>query len=123
MPAFNSGSFTQLQLGGPLRGDQYDALDVGGELAFGGTLTISLINDFNPVTGASFILFDFDTTTGSFDTFSLPDLDPGLAWDTTALYSLGTLSVTAIPEPSTYAALAGLLALGLALRRRKVAGG
>ena len=86
-----------------------------------GDLVVTLLNAFTPASGATFNLFDAATFTGSFATVSLPTLTAGLTWDTSGLYSAGILSVTgtAIPEPSTYAALAGLAALGLAAWRRR----
>ena len=110
-----------MELGGLTEGVTYDAIDVGGTLTFGGDLVVSLINAFTPASGATFNLFDAATLTGSFATVSLPTLTAGLTWDTSGLYSAGILSVTgtAIPEPSTYAVLAGLAALGLAAWRRR----
>jgi len=110
-----------MELGGLTEGVTYDAIDVGGTLAFEGDLVVTLLNAFTPASGATFNLFDAATFTGSFATVSLPTLTAGLTWDTSGLYSAGILSVTgtAIPEPSTYAALAGLAALGLAAWRRR----
>lgn len=52
--------------------------------------------------GSSWKLIDWSSVSGTFDTLSgLPDLSAqGLAWDWSQLYSSGTLSVIAIPEPS-----------------------
>jgi hypothetical protein len=52
---------------------------------------------------------------------NLPSLASGLGWDQSSLYSSGVLSInaTAIPEPSTYAMLAGAVMLGCAVWRRK----
>lgn len=65
----------------------------------------------------------FDFTTGSFTGATLgtlPALPNGLSWNTTQFISQGILTV--VPEPSTWAALAGVLVLGVAAcRRRKVA--
>src|SRR5690606_16349556 len=61
-------SFTLIQLGGLLRGSEHDAVDVGGTLTFGGTLTVSLADDFNPMSGATFDIFDW--TTGTIGSFS-----------------------------------------------------
>jgi hypothetical protein len=46
----------------------------------------------------------------------------GLEWDTSDLYTSGTLAIaaaSAIPEPATYAAIFGAVALSLAIRRRR----
>jgi fibronectin-binding autotransporter adhesin len=111
-----------MELGGLTEGVTYDAIDVGGTLAFEGDLVVTLLNAFTPASGATFNLFDATTFTGSFATVSLPTLTAGLTWDATALYTTGVLSVTgtAIPEPSTYAALAGVAALGLAAWLRRM---
>ncbi|MES2693284.1 MAG: autotransporter-associated beta strand repeat-containing protein [Verrucomicrobiota bacterium] len=105
-----------------LRGTAYDAITVGGPLIFGGTLTVSLLNGFTPAAGHMFDVFDFSTATssGAFATLNLPALSSGLAWNTSALYTAGILSVStsAIPEPSTYGLFAGVLILGLATWRR-----
>lgn len=113
-----------VQIGGLLRGIDFDAIDGDGdgEITFGGTLAVSLINGFNPVSGDSFDLFDFTTAVATFDTLNLPTLSSGLFWDTGDLYTSGTLTVagTAVPEPSTVALIFGLCALaaGFFWRRR-----
>jgi len=67
----------------------------------------------------------FDFTTGSFTgaTFhpsSLPSLSSGLAWDTSNFISSGVLSVvSAIPEPSAYAAIFGAAAIGFGVWRKR----
>jgi hypothetical protein len=108
-------SVLALELGGT-SGSQYDQVDVTGLLTADGTLNVTLINAFNPANGDSFDILDFGSLAGTFSTTSLPTLDPGLAWDTSALYSTGTLSVyLVIPEPSTVALL---LFAGAVLWRR-----
>jgi hypothetical protein len=116
----------ELEIGGLLRGVDYDAIDVGGAgvITFGGTLDVSLINGFNPVSGDSFDLFNwsFRNAIGTFAALDLPTLSSGLSWDTSGLYTTGKLGVSgsAIPEPSAVAFLVGLCALtaGLIARRR-----
>ena len=58
------------------------------------------------------------TIDGSFHTFDLPSLGEGLRWDRSDLYSNGTLSISAVPEPGS---LGILLAMGLTFisRRRR----
>jgi hypothetical protein len=109
------------ELGGATRGASYDAIDVGGVLDFGGaTLEINFFGSFVPQAGENFQLFSYSTATGAFTAVHLPALPNGLVWDTSFLLTGGTLGVTAIPEPSAYAAGAGLGALLLAwLRRRR----
>jgi len=116
---FDSTNRLIMEIGGLARGTGYDALDVEGLLTFGGELDLDFINGFTASLGDSFDLFDWGNATGSFSLLNLPDLSDGLAWDFSQLYSTGTLSVTAIPEPSTYAALTGVAALGCVLLRRR----
>ena len=118
---FDTDSVLVMELGGLVRGTRYDALNVAGTLTFDGTLVLSLINGFNPTGGESFNLFDWGSANGSFRILDLPELDSGLSWDTSSLYTTGTVSVSvsAIPEPSTYAAIFGVLAMGVAALRRR----
>jgi autotransporter-associated beta strand protein len=120
--AFTQGASGQLilELGGTVRGTGYDALNITGAAVFDGTLTVSLLS-FSPITGDSFNLFDWGSRSGTFSTLALPTLGSGLEWNTASLYTDGTISVqaSAVPEPSTYAAIVGAIALGLALWRRR----
>jgi hypothetical protein len=106
-----------MQLGGLLAGTEYDRLVVTGDLVLeGGQLLVALIDGFLPQAGNVFDLLDWGTLAGSFGTLALPSLADGLAWHTAGLYTDGTISVAAIPEPETYALLlAGLGLLGFAL--------
>jgi fibronectin-binding autotransporter adhesin len=116
------------EITGTTRGTLYDAVDVGGLLTYGGTLTLS----FNSPLEGSFNLFNFGSYAGSFDSIFLTGgyegelTKNGGQWsatingvDLTFLDSSGVLNV--VPEPSTYALLV-LSGLGLAahvIRRRK----
>ncbi|MFA6288056.1 MAG: autotransporter-associated beta strand repeat-containing protein [Opitutaceae bacterium] len=123
--SFSQGStgILVMELGGLARGTGYDALDITGSFTPGGTLTVSLIDGFQPALGNSFDLFNFSSIGGTFATLNLADISgSGLTWDTSALYTAGILSVisSSVPEPSTYAALLGAVALGfVACRRRR----
>ena len=89
----NSGSL-EIELVGLLRGDDYDALVVSGELTLAGTLDVLLIDSFTPVLGNSFDILDWDTLSGTFGTVNLPRLSAGLDWDSSNLYTTGEIIVT-----------------------------
>ncbi len=121
--AIGTTGLLAMQIGGLTRGTDYDALSVGGHFSEGGTLSVSLINGFVPANGQTFDLFDWGLRTGTFATISLPTLDSSLTWDTSALYTTGTLGVvvSAIPEPADAAMLGAIAALAfVAWRRRRV---
>lgn len=88
-----------------------DQLHVSANAGFDGTLNLTLLGGYMPGVGNSFKLFDFATSSGSFDALNLATLDGGKTWDTSALYTSGTISV--VPEPATVSML--LLAAGMAL--------
>jgi hypothetical protein len=97
---------------------------VTGKLTFGGTLRVSDLKGYAPQAGNSYDLFDWGTSEGSFSTidFTAAPLANGLAWDTSRLYTDGTLTVAAVPEPGSYAMFAaGLGLMGFMVRRRRSA--
>lgn len=80
------------------------------------------VSSFNPVTGWSNTSPASDVTNGfNFGVFGTSTLTTGTI--ASGIVYADNFSVSAVPEPSTYAALAGLGALGLALwrKRRKTA--
>jgi hypothetical protein len=123
---------THLEIGGLLRGLEYDAVDVGlaNGLTFGGDLLLDFIA---PAAVGDFSLFGFSgTAAGSFANVSLGGLYSGNLDGADGIWTgvsdgytftfselSGELSV--IPEPGTYALLAGLGALGVAawVRRKQ----
>jgi hypothetical protein len=112
-----------MELGGTARGTQHDALNVTRDLTFGGTLTATLTGGFLPQAGQAFDLFDFDAAldAGSFDTITLPSLTAGLAWDTSALYTTGTLSVIALAPIEQWHRIRARSAPARSVRRRAAA--
>ncbi len=113
----DSTSTLILELGGDVPGSGYDQLEISGLATLNGTLELSYLDGFTPSVGESFHVLN-GSTTGSFVGFNLAPLPPGLSWDTSALDSQGTITVT--PEPGTFALLAaGAVAfLGYGWRRR-----
>lgn len=107
------------ELGGDNRGASvggYDAVDVQGLMTYAGILNISLINAFTPTVNQSFILFNTGSYTGTFS--DVVFANDGLAGNFD--YATGTLTITAIPEPT---AAWILITVGLAfivLRRRRM---
>ena len=119
--SFGSTGQMVMELGGLQSGSQADKVDVTGALNLGGELTVVLYNGFTPSLGDRWDLFDASTTSGTFDSLSLPQLADGMQWDTSSLDTNG--SITVVPEPSTLV----LLLLGglpmLCLRRRQTPSG
>ena len=75
------------------------AFDPAVSVVFDGVLRIELCNDFLPVPGDQWQLFDFTgvTPSGNFDDYRLPALT-GAAWDTSTLLSDGVLRlVSSLP--------------------------
>jgi autotransporter-associated beta strand protein len=104
-----------MELGGTTPDTQHDQLLVSGTATLGGILNVSLINSFQPTAGNLFNLFDWGGLTGVFDTLELPSLTSGLLWDTSGLYTTGTLAVETAPPPPP-ANLTATLQPGLAVR-------
>ncbi len=123
-----SGSTSVFEVDGTTRGTGYDGVDVGGALAYGGTLSVY----FNAPNAGSYDLFSATAPSGDFSAVSIDGsgvsatFTPGIGWSAISggwqydfANSTGDLTITAVPEPSTLAALAGLAALGLAGARRR----
>ena len=110
---------------------QYDKLLFTGsgnpQVRWNGTLEIDLGNNFHPLAGMTFDLFDFDNTrdSGTFTSYTVNDPAPGgvpllaagLTFDYSQLYVDGTVSVVPTPEPTSVLLLA-IGGMSLTLRRR-----
>jgi autotransporter-associated beta strand protein len=87
----NTGANLALDILTPTIGD---TLNVTGALAAAGTLSVTLNPGAPaPQLGNVFDILDFGSASGAFQSFSLPTLGSGLAWDTTDLLITGELSV------------------------------
>lgn len=107
-----------MELGGTSRGATFDAIRVGGDLILDGTLTISFVNGFAPIAGDTFHLFEVDGTTSSAFT-SIVFTASGYTAQLNTQTGMLSITSSAIPEPSTYAAIAGAMAIGWAAWRRR----
>lgn len=110
----------EIEIAGTTASSEHDVLVVAGTANLAGELNVILMEDMNgnpymPSAGDKFEILRLGHVNGSFDSIVLPNLDTGLAWDMSDLYSLGTLAV--VPEPGSLAMLlmGGIL---LAARRR-----
>ncbi len=112
-----AGNHLTMELAGVTRGTQFDALLVAGKLTLGGALDVVPLNGFSASNGQQFDLLDWGTQTGTFSAVHLPALATGLSWDTTNLYSNGTIGV--VPEPSTWALMILSTSLLTARGRRR----
>jgi T5SS/PEP-CTERM-associated repeat protein len=92
----------EMELGGTVGGDEYDRLDVAGDLTPGGTLQVVLIDEFVPDVGDTFDIFDWGTLAGAgFDAVELPEFIGRKAWDTSALYTDGEIEVIGMLDGDT----------------------
>src|ERR1043166_1653260 len=70
----------------------------GGDLSYGGTLTVTLLGGSDALTGGeTFDLFDANSFSGSFGTMNVPSLAAGLNWWTDPLVVDGTIVVNRAP--------------------------
>ena len=99
---FAASALLEIELGGTTAGDDYDMLDIAGDLTPGGTLQVVLIDDFAPSVGDTFDILDWDTLGGAeFDAVELPPLTGRKAWDTSDLYITGEISVIGMLDGDT----------------------
>jgi autotransporter-associated beta strand protein len=127
----DSTAVTTMEITGTARGTEYDAVNVGGALTYGGTLILDFSGDLYTEGIYSFDLFDFGTSGGSFESMSLAGIYSGSFTNNVGIWGLtdgdnnwsfnqgdGVLTFTVIPEPNV-AMVAGSLVLMAMLRRRR----
>jgi len=107
-----------MEIGGTAAGVDHDLLKVGGNAELVGQLDVILIDKFQPSEGQVFDILDFGSASGRFDAVQLPALAEGLAWELSDLYTSGTLSVSAVPEPSSGMLMVVAIAVCFWRRRR-----
>lgn len=98
----------------------YDQIAVAGLLTYDGTLSLALLGGYTPQVGDTFDLFDApDVAAGS----QFDDITFNVAgYDGTLDYVTGTLTITAVPEPSAAVLLMLTGILALHRKRRTTAG-
>jgi fibronectin-binding autotransporter adhesin len=94
-------------------------ISIFGAATLAGTLDVTLANDFDLTPGETFQPLSFGSESGTFGSINLPPLEPGLGWNTQQLYTNGTISVVAVPEPATVGVLMMFTATTLARRRKR----
>lgn len=105
-----------------LRDSSFDKYVVSAHLALGGTLKLVSWAGFTGQIGQSFDLLDWGSSSGTFSSIDASGLAlaPGAILDFNQLYSAGIVSITAVPEPGTWALWAcGLGVVLLRLRARR----
>jgi len=126
----SAGSDTVMEIAGTTRDSQYDGIDVGGLLTYGGDLTITSDTE---IADGTYDLFGINGTEGgdfatvalsglaySDDAFSLSsDIWTAIVGSKTYTFSQITGDLTVVPEAETFALLGGLLALGYVMVRRR----
>ncbi len=104
-----NGDFTNIgdwdiEIGGATAGTEHDqVLATGIATLTGGTVNVTLINGYNPPLGASFIILDAASLTGTFAAINLPPLSGGKTWSASPTYDLvaGTATITVSSVLST----------------------
>ncbi len=92
---FASGSTLNIGLGGTTRGANYGAVITSGSVSLAGALQVTLTGGFTPAVGESFDILDWGSLSGTFSSIRLPTLGGRIVWDSSQLYTIGTISVVA----------------------------
>ena len=94
----------EIELGGTIRGDEYDAMIVGGDLTLNGNLNVLQFGGFVPQAGDLFDILDFESANliSTFNNVNLPALASDLEWDQSNLYTTGELLVSLSQIPGDF---------------------
>jgi outer membrane autotransporter protein len=94
-----NGNYTQsstgilkLDVGGTQAGTSYDQLHISGTATLGGTITVNLSNGYTPVSGSTFTLLTFGSSSGTFSSISTP------GWSPTPHYDSGDFRLVALAD-------------------------
>ncbi len=122
--SFGQDNVYLAEIGGLIPGEQFDQLQVGGTLSFGGTLKLMWWDNFNAKVGDVFDLFDWGNSAGRFTNIDTgaARLTNGLRWDFSRLYSTGEIGVAAVPLPGAAWLFIGGLLTVLRFNRNSKAG-
>jgi T5SS/PEP-CTERM-associated repeat protein len=95
--ALTANSEIDFSLTGNIRGTQYSAINVVGNLAVNGTFFYSLDNNYTPAVGTVFSLLQVNgNLTGNFTNVTPPSIAGGLGWDISNLTNNGTVTVVPV---------------------------
>lgn len=115
--AQSSTGLLVIEIGGTLPGAEFDVLEISGSATLAGIFEVSLIDGFIPAYGDVFEVLTFDSLIGTFDDFVGLDISSGKRL--VPVFGPNSLSLMAVPEPSSWL-LAAIGTLGvLAVRRRR----
>jgi T5SS/PEP-CTERM-associated repeat protein len=92
-----------IEIGGTVKGTQYDSLDISQNAMLGGSLNVSLVNGFSPAVGNAFEVLTADAgASGTFTSQVLPALAGGLSWSVVYGSNLVLLQVTSATLTGDY---------------------
>jgi hypothetical protein len=118
---FGASNVYEAEIGGLQPGVDFDKYIVHGQLTFGGTLKLVPWAGFAPQPGQRFDLLDWGSTAGQFDLIDSSAFGGATVWDFSQLYVDGSIGVTAVPEPGSWAllALGGIVVAARVQRRQR----
>ena len=118
----DSAAAIEFEIAGTTQGTGYDFLTVTEDATINGTVKLSLVGfDLTTAVGTTFDFLDVDGTLlvdGAVYVLPWEQYD-GVIWDTSNFGVDGTITLTAVPEPTTCALLAGMLVFAASIVRRR----